>query len=134
MSMTIKGFDELMAKIANKFSESKVDRVVSRVLRDEADEKTEDLRSDLSYAYQDTGVTASGVSHGNVSKATGYPVIKIGNSGKHWRLVHLNEFGYTQDGIYHPGAGHGVMQNFAEQSESEFLSRMSDKLKEVVNG
>lgn len=133
-TMNIKGVDELLQKLSKQFSKAKVDRVVNKALNSEADTETEELKSKLNSAYRDTGISADGVTHGKVSRASGYPVIKMGNGGEHWRLIHLNEWGYTQDGKYHPGAGHGIMTKFVEERRSDYLERITNGLGGLIDG
>jgi hypothetical protein len=96
-SMTIKGFEEIEAKLREKFSETRVKKIESDALKAAADEAVVDLKSTLSQ-FANSGDTVAGVVRGNVSRTSGFPVIKIGNNGKHWRLVHLENNGFVRNG------------------------------------
>lgn len=133
-TMDVIGIDELLQKLSQQFSKAKVDRVVNKALNTEADTENEELRSSLNSAYHDTGLSADGVTHGKVSRSSGYPVIKMGNGGEHWRLIHLNEWGYTKDGTYHPGVGHGIMTKFIEERKGDYLNRITNGLGELIDG
>ncbi|MGV8956341.1 hypothetical protein ACN9TB_01055, partial [Lactococcus lactis] len=106
------GLDDVLNTLSDRFSKARMDRIVSAALSKEADEEVEEIKKRLKAAYSDTGISAEGVTHGKISRTSGYPVIKIGNNGEHWPLIHLNEYGYTQYGKYRPGAGHGVLTKF----------------------
>ena len=131
-TMNVKGVDEILQKLSQQFAKAKVDRVVNKALSTESDTEVEELQGRLNSAYHDTGISADGVTHGKVSRSLGYPIIKMGNSGEHWRLIHLNEYGYTQDGQYHPGAGHGVMQQFVEERKDDYLNRITNNLGDLL--
>jgi hypothetical protein len=130
--MEVRGLNELLAKLDQKFAKAKVDQVVNKALRTEAGTEVDELSGALRAAYADTGISAEGVTHGNVSRSSGVPIIKMGNSGEHWRLIHLNEFGYTEDGVYHPGAGNGVMTKFVENQAQEYKNRIANNLEELL--
>ncbi|XHB95498.1 HK97 gp10 family phage protein [Lactococcus garvieae] len=125
--MNISGFDEIVSKLEAKLSPARVQRVVNKALRTAADEAVNDLK-----ATQGTGETEAGVSRGNVSRATGEAVIKIGNSGKHWRLVHLNEFGYTRHGKTFSGARPGALRRFSQSQRTKFPERAKIILEELT--
>ncbi|EKF51719.1 HK97 gp10 family phage protein [Lactococcus garvieae] len=125
--MNLIGFDEVIANLERKLSPARVQRVVNKSLRNTADVAVNELKS-----VQGAGETASGVTHGNVSRATGVPIIKIGNKGKHWRLVHLNEFGYTRNGKTFSGARQGALRRFAQSQEQKFPEIVRKELEELT--
>lgn len=125
--MNLIGFDEVIANLERKLSPARVQRVVNKSLRNAADVAVNELKS-----VQGNGETASGVTHGNVSRATGVPIIKIGNKGKHWRLVHLNEFGYTRNGKTFSGARPGALRRFAQSQEQKFPEIVRKELEELT--
>lgn len=124
------GLDDVLNYLSDHFSKARMDRIVSAALSKEADEEVKEIQSLLNAAYRDTGISASGVTHGKISRTSGYPVIKIGNNGRHWRLIHLNEYGYTQYGKYHPGAGHGVLTKYVAKQRQNY----ADKIRESLQG
>lgn len=130
--ISLMGVAELEAKIAEKFGEAKINAQVNKVLKEVADKSVERLKSNMSKAYKDTGISSDGVNHGNVSRASGEAIIKIGNNGEHWRLIHLNEFGYTREGIHYPGAGNGVMKNFVENEKSIVFEEVKEGLRGLL--
>nr|DAH90184.1 MAG TPA: tail component [Caudoviricetes sp.] len=130
-TMDIKGLEEIQRKLREKFSESRVKSIESKALRVAADEAVQDLKSTLSQ-FADTGDTVEGVVHGNVSRASGQPIIKIGNNGKHWRLVHLENNGFTRYGKSYRYRSFGALQKFATSQGKKFMKTTQKELKELL--
>lgn len=130
-TMTIKGFEELEAKLREKFSEARVKSIEGKALRNGADEAVVDLKSTLSQ-FANSGDTVEGVVRGNVSRASGFPMVKIGNSGNHWRLVHLENNGFTRDGKSYRYKSFGALQKFANAQGNKFVESAQKDLKELI--
>lgn len=131
-TMELQGVKEVLAKLEEQLGEAKARRIESKALTKAADKAVIQLKSALGGAYSNTGETVSGVTHGNVSRVTGQAEIKIGNNGKHWRLVHLNEMGYTRHGKTYHTNGFGVIQRFVEEQKSQFKTEVAEGLKELI--
>ncbi|PCR98990.1 HK97 gp10 family phage protein [Lactococcus fujiensis] len=129
--MTIKGFDELQAKLREKFSEARVKAIESKALIAAADEAVVDLKQTLGQ-FANSGDTVEGVVHGNVSRSSGFPVIKIGNNGKHWRLVHLENNGFTRNGKSYRYRSFGALQKFSDLQGKKFVESAQKNLKELI--
>ena len=130
-SMTIKGFEEIEAKLREKFSETRVRTIEGKALGKAADEAVVDLKSTLQ-GFADSGDTVAGVVRGNVSRASGFPIIKIGNSGEHWRLVHLENNGFTRNGKSYRYKSFGALQKFSNAQGSKFVESAQRNLKELI--
>ncbi|MDG4969257.1 HK97 gp10 family phage protein [Lactococcus lactis] len=130
-TMTIKGFEELEAKLREKFNETRVKSIEGKALGKSADEAVVNLKSTLE-GFANSGDTASGVVRGNVSRASGFPMIKIGNNGKHWRLVHLENNGFTRDGKSYRYRSFGALQKFAAAQGNKFVESAQRELKELI--
>ncbi len=129
--MTIKGFDELQAKLREKFSEARIKAIESKALIAAADEAVIDLKQTLGQ-FANSGDTVEGVIHGNVSRSSGFPVIKIGNNGKHWRLVHLENNGFTRNGKSYRYRSFGALQKFSDLQGKKFVESAQNNLKELI--
>lgn len=130
-TMTIKGFEELEAKLWEKFSEARVKSIEGKALRNAADEAVVDLKSTLSQ-FANSGDTVEGVVRGNVSRASGFPMVKIGNSGNHWRLVHLENNGFTRNGKSYRYKSFGALQKFTTAQGNKFVESAQKDLKELI--
>lgn len=130
-TMTLEGFDQLEAKLKEQFGEARVKSIESKALRTAADEAARDLKITLEQ-FKNTGDTVEGVVRGNVSRASGFPMIKIGNNGKHWRLVHLENNGFTRNGKSYRYRSFGALQKFANAQGKKFVASAQRNLKELV--
>lgn len=131
-SLVTTGLDDILIALGDRFSKARVDRIVNSALRKEAGVEVEEIKSKLESAYKDTGISAEGVVYGNVSRSAGYPVIKVGNSGEHWRLIHLNENGFTKNGKSYTGAGHGMLRAYVREHEKEYAENILLSLGELL--
>ena len=130
-SMTIKGFEKIEAKLREKFSETRLKKIESDALKAAADEAVVDLKSTLSQ-FANSGDTVAGVVRGNVSRTSGFPVIRIGNNGKHWRLVHLENNGFVRNGKSYHYKSFGALQRFSNAQGQKFVKTAQDNLKELL--
>lgn len=130
-TLTIQGFEDIEARLKEKFSDARVKSIEGKALKIAADEAVEDLKGTLSQ-FENTGDTVEGVVHSNVSRASGFPVIKIGNNGKHWRLVHLENNGFTREGKIYHYRSFGALQKFANAQGKKFSESARNSLKELI--
>lgn len=91
----------------------------------------DNLKSTLSQ-FANSGDTVAGVVRGNVSRTSGFPVIKIGNNGKHWRLVHLENNGFVRNGKSYRYKSFGALQRFSNAQGQKFVKTAQANLKELL--
>lgn len=127
-SLVTTGLDDILIALGDRFSKAKVDREINDILKIEAGIAVDEIKERLNAAYRDTGISAEGVVYGRISRTAGYPVIKVGNGGKHYPLIHLNENGYTQNGKYYSGAGHGILRAYVREHEKEYVARIQENI------
>ena len=123
----LRGFDDVLRNIEARLGDAKVKRATSHALKTVADETLEEFKGALQ-VYKDTGATIESATAGRVTGlAAGVPVVKIGfGEGSRWRLVHLNEFGYSKNP--HP-RGFGVIRRFSEAHAKTYKYRVASHLK-----
>lgn len=123
----LKGFDEVLRNLEMRLGDEKVKRATSRALKATANETLEDFKVALE-VFKDKGDTIESATAGRVTGlAAGVPVVKIGfGEGSRWRLVHLNEFGYSKNP--HP-RGFGVIRRFSESNAQKYKFRIASHLK-----
>jgi len=130
----VTGTDEILRNIESKLGTARANRIVNKALRDTGDEIVLITREAVAY-YRDTGATYDEVVRGNV-KGAGYGIksIDVGWRGdlSRWRLVHLNEFGYTRFGKYVRPQGMGAIQKAADKSKTVAWENMRKGLEELV--
>lgn len=104
------GVDEVISKLAEKLSPAKLTRAENSALRVAGRRVAVELKNAVA-SYKDTGKTVLQVSVGNPRSRGGVRTIKIGwHAGDRWRLVHLNELGYTRFGKTYSPRGMGKIQ------------------------
>lgn len=123
MSVEITGVDEVIAKLEKKYSKGRLDKVERRALQMGATHAKYQLKYAVE-SYKDTGQTVREVSASKARRRGGKLQAKVGwGQGSRWRLVHLNEWGYTKNGHTYSPRGLGVVQ--------KAFDGMKDEVKEV---
>lgn len=128
------GEKELLAKIEAKLGKARRVRIENKALRNTADQIVLITKEAVEY-YKLTGATYDEVVRSNVKGASlGIKSISIGWRGdmSRWRLVHLNEFGYTRFGQYVRPAGMGAVQRAADKSKEVAYRQMLKGLEELA--
>ena len=123
----LRGFDDVLRNIDARLGDATIKRATSRALKAVANETLEEFKGALQ-VFKGTGETIESATVGRVTGlAAGVPVVKIGfGEGSRWRLVHLNEFGYSKNP--HP-RGFGVIRRFSEAHAKTYKYRMASHLK-----
>lgn len=130
----IKGVDEVLNKLEEELGERKRATIENKALNNAAERYTDGLATAVA-AYADEGYTTSETTHARASKkASGLRTVRVGWNGpmKRYKLIHLNEFGYTRFGVTYSPRGVGVIQGYIDSATPVFLSDMYDELKELV--
>lgn len=134
MTSTITGVNEIIRNLESKLGPAKTNRVVNKALRNARQQVYDDVKS-ATATYMDTGATNAEVVKSGVKGASkGIKTIEVGFNGPkgRWRLVHLNEFGYTRYGRnYHP-RGFGKLQEVVDKTETSILPKMQSDLEELT--
>jgi len=119
-TVEIKGMDEVLAKLEAKFSKGRVSRIENNALRIAGRLMAVKLKQAVA-SYRDTGATVMEITVGNPKGGRTVRKISIGwsasGSGQRWRLVHLNEFGYTRWGRSYSPNGMGKIQGAFDSSK-----------------
>lgn len=128
-SARLVGQEKILAEIERRLGDAKIKRVVNSILKEEAQEVTEELRGVIS-GFQMTGKNTAAVDHGGISSASGVPSIKIGfGDASRAPLVHLSEFGYA--GKSNP-RGFGAIRKLVEAKKITFAKSVQAKvIKEI---
>lgn len=138
MADELLGLEEVLATLEEKLGEDRVKVVVNKALRKAGDEAEKGL-TQMSHKFVRTGATTKQIVKGNVSWADyGIPRIKIGwraaggGESPRWNIEHLNEFGYTRDGVSYSPRGFGQMQNLIDEQEISYPKIAQEELKELL--
>lgn len=122
----LRGIDEVLINLEKRLGEAKVRRAANKALRETGNETEVKLKAALE-VYRDTGRTIDETTVGGVRSTDGFPLLKIGfGAGSRWRLVHLNELGYSKNPT---PRGFGVIRRFSESQKASYKAKMREKLR-----
>lgn len=130
MSVSITGTEEILKNIEAKLGKARANRVINKALRNYGKDLKQDVETAVS-SYIDTGEThdtviVSGIKQGPPKR------VEVGwGAGSRWRLVHLNEFGYTRFGKYVSPRGMGKLQGVVDKTEGSAFEKMRSELEEL---
>lgn len=130
MSVSVTGTEEIIKNIEAKLGKARATRVINKTLRN-AGKRNKEIFEQAVSSYIDTGETHDTVISSNVLNnpkrvETGW------GQGSRWRLVHLNEFGYTRFGRYVSPRGIGKLQGAVDQIQATSLAEMRKDLEELA--
>lgn len=133
MSVKITGVDEILKNLENKLGKSRTTRVVNKAMRTSGDLVVDVVKSGVAH-YADTGATVAEVVRGNIKGGAGKKTLDVGWRGdkSRWRLVHLNEFGYTRWGVRYSPRGLGSIQKAYESSKKVYWNSMKSELGDLA--
>jgi len=134
MTSSVQGQAEILKNIEAKLGKNRVNRVVNKTLRTTGDEVVKIVKESVAY-YRRTGATYDEVVKSNVKNSSlGIKHIDVGWRGdmNRWRLVHLNEFGYTRFGKYVRPRGMGAVQRGADKAKDTVFKEMKEGLSELT--
>lgn len=116
VNVNVTGVDEILKELEQRLSPAKVTRVSNQALRVVGQYGVMKLKTAVS-SYRDTGKTVNEITATKPRKSGGGRMIKIGWSGdgNRWKLVHLNEFGYTRFGKTYSPRGLGKIQSVEDE-------------------
>ena len=131
----VKGLKEIEQKLNEKFSERQVATHVNNALKIAGRYATVELKRAAS-TYRDTGATVNEIVAGKPSAKSGVRNIKIGWSGdgskQRWRLVHLNEFGYTRNGRSYSPRGVGKIRSAYDDMQPKLRELEAAELRKLL--
>ncbi len=130
VNVNVTGVDEILKELEQRLSPSKVTRVSNQALRIVGRYGVVKLKEAVR-SYRDTGATYTQVTATEPRKSGGGRMIKIGWSGdgNRWKLVHLNEFGYTRFGKTYSPRGLGKIQGVEDDLNTKASELVAHELK-----
>lgn len=135
MSVTIRGMDEVLANMEKKMGAKAVAKYSNDALRVAGRYMAVKLKAAVS-SYKDTGKTVVEVTVGNPRLRGGVRQIRIGwdggGTGQRYRLVHLNEFGYTRFGRSYSPRGSGKVQNAFDAARQPMKELQKHELEKLL--
>lgn len=133
MSFDIKGLEQLQKAITNAYSGPAAKRIKKDALNAGGDVVVEQLKKNFA-SFKDTGYSQDEIMRTDARTRSDVEELKIGWNGDHgrWRIVHLNEFGYTKMGKQYTPKGFGVIQKTLDQTKDDYLRTVAGKMREKL--
>lgn len=131
MSVTVTGTYEIIKNIEAKLGKARATRVINKALRNYGKELQQDVKAAVA-SYIDTGETHETVIVSGIKKGPPKQIAVGWGAGSRWRLVHLNEFGYTRYGRYISPRGMGKLQGVVDKTEGSAFEKMRGELEELA--
>lgn len=136
MSVEIKGMNEVLAKLDQQLGPRKVNAYSKEALTIMGRFLAVQIKSAVA-SYKDTGATVQEIIVSTPRKKDGTFTVKVGWDGmgsrQRWRLVHLNEFGYTRAGRTYRPRGIGKIQKAYDQNKEAAQKLAQNQLRKLVN-
>lgn len=131
----ITGVEETLAKLEQKFSKRKLAMVENQALTVAGRYMAVTVKKAVQ-GYADTGATVKEVTDTRPRIIGGKRTLKVGWEGdgskQRWRLVHLNEFGYTRFGRTYAPRGLGKIQGAYNAGSVEAMALQAKQLRKLV--
>lgn len=126
----IEGADALQKAIMQAYSGRKAKRIQKEALNAGGDVVVEVLKKNFD-DFKDTGYSKDEIMRTDARSKSDIEELKIGWNGEHgrWRLVHLNEFGYTKMGKQYTPKGFGVIVKTIAEVKDEFGHAVAETMR-----
>lgn len=135
MSVEIKGMDEVLAKLDQQLGTRKVNAYSKEALTIMGRYLAVQIKNAVA-SYRDTGATVQEIVVSTPRKKDGTLTLKLGWDGagskQRWRLVHLNEFGYTRSGHTYRPRGIGKIQKAYDSNKVKAKELGQNQLRKLV--
>lgn len=129
-NVSIKGVNATLKELEKRLGEKQMQKISRQAINKAGEEVKKDLKQDMK-SFRDTGASVDEVVQQNATKkATGVSG-RIGWNGpqNRYKLIHLNEWGYTRFGRQYRPRGFGVIEKSLKGSESKYLETVESELR-----
>lgn len=132
-NFNIRGIRELEKAITEQYTGAKARKIQRDAVNAGADLVVEKLKDNFA-AFQGTGYSRQEIIRSNAQTKNDITDVKIGWNGPHgrWRLVHLNEFGYTKSGKQYTPKGFGAINKTIHETEGNYFKEVERRLSEQL--
>lgn len=133
MSVKISGTDAIIRQLEKRYGKAKINKVANQALKKGAEIVQEEMIEAFE-PWADTGASRDEIVISNPRVYQGVKGIRLGWSGpkKRWRLIHLNEFGYTKTGRHITPRGVGTIRRTIKSSEQKYQLAVSEELRRYL--
>lgn len=133
MSIEIRGINELENAIAAAYSGAKARKIRKDAINAGGDAVMGQLKKNFE-AFKMSGYSEQEIMRTDARTKSDIEGLQIGWNGPHdrWRLIHLNEFGYTRGGKQYTPRGFGVIQKTIEQTKKEYFDTVAGEMRKSL--
>lgn len=126
----ITGVKETIRVLEKKLGEKKMKILTKKAINVAAEKVEKKLQNDM-LVFKDKGYTIDEVVRKDAIYRNGNAEAEIGWNGPHerYRLIHLNEWGYTRNGRQIKPRGFGVITKSLKNSEPLYFDTVSEEVK-----
>ncbi|HFU4218407.1 TPA: hypothetical protein ACGO8M_001835 [Streptococcus suis] len=134
------GMETVLNELEKRLGEANMKRVVNKTLRRIAKDHLAPKVEEAAKSFiGETGNTVKQIAVGNVSWADyNIPHIKVGwkrspgGESPRWNIEHLNEMGFSRNGIFYKPQGFGKLQGIIDEFGDEYPRLAKEGLEELV--
>lgn len=129
----IEGMEALQKAILEAYSGTKAKNIQKAALDAGGDLVMERLKENFE-AFKDTGYSRDEIVKTDSRSRNDVLQLQIGWNGPHkrWRIIHLNEFGYTKAGRQFTPKGFGTIGKTIKETEEDYFSTVAGKMREML--
>lgn len=130
MSVEFKGMDGILRELEKRCGARKVNQITNKALKKASEVVKDDLVQAFG-SFADTGASQNEIVISTPRRIEGVKRVKLGWNGPkdRWRMIHLNENGYTKVGRRITPRGMGTIRKTVASSEKKFLEIAEDELR-----
>ncbi|ORI05534.1 hypothetical protein B5723_03205 [Mammaliicoccus sciuri] len=130
MSVEIKGVRELVNQLEKKYGIENSKKVNDKALKKAGAYFEKELSSAFK-TFEDTGASRKEINLSEPKYLNGVRGIQVYWQGPmdRYRLIHLNEWGYTRDGKEYTPKGHAVIAKALKKSEKIYRNIIKDEIR-----
>ncbi|HGF7174123.1 hypothetical protein [Enterococcus hirae] len=132
-NVEIKGVQETIKALEKKLGEKKIKTLTKKAINVAAEKVEMKLQNDM-IVFKDKGYTIDEVVRKNATYRNSNAEAEIGWNGPHqrYRLIHLNEWGYTRKGKQIKPRGFGAITKSLKKSEPLYFDTISEEVKKSL--
>ena len=129
-NVEFKGVQETLSALEKKFGEKKTQTLTKKAINAGAGKVEKNLQNDM-IVFKDKGYTIDEVVRKNATYRNYKAEAEIGWNGPHqrYRIIHLNEWGYTRKGKQIRPRGFGVITKSLKNSEPLYFEAVGEEVK-----
>jgi len=134
MSVKIKGIKELEKQINAELTSRKASTAINNAVNKGGDTVVDELKREFS-KFANTGASRDEIVRSNARSSNDIRGLKVGWEGPkdRWRLIHLNEFGYSKAGKQFRPKGMGTIVRTTESSKEKYFNTVFKEMKKVYD-